>query len=55
MNRKIRTKYALTTATQPRANITEWKYKIENGKLYKRLYNLSQECWVGNWVYVCDI
>lgn len=47
--------YAQTTITHPRADVTEWKYKIEDGKLYKRLYNSTQCCWVGDWIYVCDI
>lgn len=29
-----------------------WIPKIENGKKYKRLYNLSTKEWVGDWIYV---
>ena len=36
------------------ADILEWRVKIENGKLYKRLYNTSTMEWVGDWIYVCD-
>ncbi len=27
-----------------------WRYKIENGNLYKRLYNYSMSQWVGDWI-----
>lgn len=39
---------------QPRQDILEYLYKVENGKLYKRLYNSSTGNWVGDWIYVCD-
>lgn len=29
-----------------------WRYKIENGKTYKRKYNLTTEKWIGNWILV---
>ena len=32
----------------------QYRYKIENGKLYKRLYNYTIGVWVGDWIYVCD-
>ncbi len=32
----------------------QYRYKIENGKLYKRLYNYTVGEWVGEWIYVCD-
>lgn len=38
-----------------RASYTEWRYKTENGKLYKRLYNTFTYQWVGDWIYVCDV
>lgn len=28
----------------------KWRYKSENGILYKRLYNYTTNCWVGNWI-----
>lgn len=31
---------------------TEWKYKIINGKMYKRLYNCTTKQWIGDWVLV---
>lgn len=33
--------------------IIEWRYKIENGNLYRRLYNYQINEWVGEWQYVC--
>lgn len=37
---------------QPRKDITGWRYKKENGHLYKRMYNYSKECWIGGWILV---
>ena len=37
---------------EPQADIIEWRYKVENGKLYKRLYNYSKEKWVGEWILI---
>lgn len=34
----------------PYADIYEWRYKIENNYMYKRLYNLSKDCWEGPWI-----
>lgn len=28
----------------------QWRYKWINGVLYKRLYNLSKNKWVGDWI-----
>lgn len=42
------------TTVQPRQDDIEYVYKIENGKLYKRLYNYSTLEWIGDWIYVCD-
>ncbi len=32
--------------------IYEWRYKKENGHIYKRLYNCTKSCWVGDWILV---
>ena len=32
----------------------QYRFKIEDGKLYKRLYNYSTAEWIGDWIYVCD-
>lgn len=35
------------------SDIIEYRYKIVDGtKVYRRLYNYSKECWVGEWEYV---
>lgn len=34
----------------PRADILQWRYKIVDGKIYKRLYNASTGHWVGDWI-----
>ncbi len=39
---------------QPYSNVYKYVYKVEDGKLYKRLYNTSTHTWVGDWIYVCD-
>ena len=36
----------------PLADILEWRYKVENGKLYKRLYNATEDTWIGQWILV---
>ncbi len=33
-----------------RADLIDYVYKIIDGKLYKRLYNFTQEKWVGDWI-----
>lgn len=35
-----------------RAPALEWRYKIVDGKLYRRLYNCSTQEWVGDWELV---
>ncbi len=37
------------------ADILEWRFKEENGKLYRRLYNTTKQVWVGEWEYVADL
>lgn len=37
----------------PQYDVIEWRYKVENGKLYRRLYNYGINDWVGEWEYVC--
>ncbi|MBS7007283.1 hypothetical protein [Anaerostipes sp.] len=29
-----------------------WRYKTENGKLYKRKFNTSTNKWIGEWILV---
>lgn len=33
-------------------DVKEWRYKIMNGRLYKRLFNLSKEKWETDWILV---
>ncbi len=40
---------------QPLSDKIEWRFKIENNKLYKRLFNYSTADWVGDWIYVRDL
>lgn len=39
----------------PCADVIEWKYKIENNKIYKRLYNSTTGEWLTDWIYVNDV
>lgn len=39
---------------QPRTDIKEWRYKVINGNLYKRLYNYSTGRWEGDWIFVAS-
>ncbi len=32
--------------------IYEWRYKFEGEHIYKRLYNCTKSCWVGDWILV---
>lgn len=40
---------SLLDAYYPNANIIGWRYKSENGKMYRRQYNYSREKWIGEW------
>lgn len=52
--------YAQHTSNSPqkesyqicRADEFTWIYKEINGKLYRRLYNITQRLWVGDWILV---
>ena len=33
-----------------RKAITEWRYKVINRKLYKRLYDTTHEKWLTDWI-----
>lgn len=48
--------YASTNiVVEPRADIIEWRYKTENGKLYRRKFNYSKNEWVGDWQFVGNV
>lgn len=35
-----------------RSDIIVWRYKIIDGKLYKRQYNTTKGIWIGEWTLV---
>ena len=39
----------------PCSDIIEWRYKIVDNKLYRRLFNYTTSNWVGEWIYVRDL
>lgn len=41
-----------TVVVTPQSDITEWRYKIVNGKIFKRLYNASKQTWIGKWILI---
>lgn len=36
----------------PRADVLEWRFKVENNKTYRRLYNVTEGRWVTDWELV---
>lgn len=36
----------------PLSDAIIWRYKIENGKIYKRLYDATTSTYIGDWIYV---
>ena len=38
----------------PRSDIIEYRYKVINGDLYRRLYNYTQEYWIGEWELILE-
>lgn len=39
-------------SVSPQSDVITWRYKISNGKIYKRLYNASTNTYIGEWIYV---
>ncbi len=39
----------ITNQISPRADNLEWRFKIINGLLHRRLYNATRNIWVGDW------
>lgn len=33
----------------PHSEMIEWRYKVVDGVLYRRLYNYTEQHWVGEW------
>lgn len=46
---------SIENTVSPCSDRIEWRFKEENGKLYRRLYNYTTASWVGEWQYVCDL
>lgn len=43
----------ISSATiETRADILEWVFKTENGKMYKRLWNASKNRWETDWILI---
>lgn len=40
------------TQISPRKDQLEWRFKVVDGKLYRRLYNTTSQKWVGEWEVV---
>lgn len=40
---------------EPNADIISYRFKEENGKLYRRLFNYTTNEWLGQWEYVRDL
>ena len=45
---------ATETTARPWKYDIRYVFKIEDGKMYKRLYNFSTGEWLSDWIYVCD-
>ena len=39
-----------SSAVIARKPVTEWRYKVINGELYKRLYDKTNEIWLTDWI-----
>ena len=50
----LTTQAAAPSVAQPQSDIIEWRLKIENGKMYKRLYNYSTCEYIGDWILIGD-
>ena len=45
ITKSVQSDYQIT----PFSDIIRWRYKSENNKLYRRLYNYSKQKWIGEW------
>lgn len=36
----------------PFSDIIEYRYKVVGTKMYRRLYNYTEQCWIGEWEYI---
>jgi len=44
-----------TEGVEPCADVISYRYKEENGKLYRRLFNYTTGEWIGNWEFVANV
>lgn len=44
-----------TETMEPNADVLEWRFKVVDGKLYRRLFNYTTDSWVGDWEYVGEV
>ena len=44
----------ITEYVEGRAYIKKWVYKVEDNKLYKRLYNYTTGRWETDWIFVAE-
>lgn len=42
--------YSITTIDTIKSDIIKWRYKVIDGKVYKRQFNHSKKIWLGNWI-----
>ncbi len=42
------------TTVNPRGEVTGYKYKVENGITYKRLWSYTSNCWIDPYWIRCD-
>ncbi len=53
--RIIRIETGLEKSAIKTRGTAEWRYKIENGKIYKRLMDTSTGQWLGDWILIGSI
>ena len=45
----IPNRVAHAATLHPMADVLEWRYKVVDGSIYRRLYNKSKREWAGKW------
>ncbi len=44
-----------TETVAPCSDVIQYRFKIENNKLYRRLYNYTTDNWIGEWEYIGEV
>lgn len=44
--------FEMQSQITPRTDTIIWRYESFNGRLYRRLYNKTQDKWIGDWELV---